>query len=187
MSNTSLDLEDDINKIIDEVEDSGANDDHIDIDDILNEDENNLLKSSGKKSSQIKNGYFPHWTRHLGKGSAEKYEHPLKLIESYERNIAAQLGGQADLDSKFLLSNYRSSFESKFSNVQFKDLEIDQLTNNIHFADQASSPRRHNNEYWGTPKCIAILPPKYIAIGTSNSVIMVFDYNQTSYQKIGTK
>jgi len=155
MSNTSLDLEDDINKIINEVDDLGANDDHIDIDDILNEDENSQLKSSGKKQNQIKNGYFPHWTRHLGKSLTEKYEHPLKLIESYERNIAAELGGQADLDSKFLLRNYRSSFESKFSNVLFKDLEIDQLTNNIHFAGQANSPRKPK-EFWGTPKCIAV-------------------------------
>mmetsp|Transcript_5309 Transcript_5309/g.4500 ORF Transcript_5309/g.4500 Transcript_5309/m.4500 type:complete len:86 (-) Transcript_5309:3794-4051(-) len=43
-----------------------------------------------------------------------------------------------------------------------------------------------HGDFSGNPKCTAVLPRKYIAIGTSRGVVLLFDYGLTNVEKIGT-
>jgi len=80
-------------------------------------------------------------------------EHPLETLEKAERDISMKLGGQQDLDSKFLLSNLRITGEQKHSSIVYNTLEV--ITKHT-FPDDNNSVPLHNNEFWGTPKCIAV-------------------------------
>jgi len=110
-------------------------------------------------------------------------KHPLETIEMYERNISSQLGGEQDLEGKFILTNFKKTAESKFISIKYNDLEN---VSNHCFPDSNNDLPLHNKEVWGIPRCIAILPYKHIAIGTSRAIIIVFKYDLTSLQKLGT-
>ena len=81
-------------------------------------------------------------------------EDPLQLIERYERNISLKLGGELDLDSKFVLTNFKTTADSKTSSVKYNNLEA--ITRHC-FPDENNELPIINEENLGLPKCMTVL------------------------------
>jgi len=171
------DFDSDLKRIIDEVQDLALDDHNVNIEDILNENDNEYDHLTDK-STTLRNE-FANQSNKVSPFNQDIQKHPLKVIEDHERDITSKLGGQADLDSKFLLMNYLANFIPKFSSVS---LNTSELITKYCFPEKTN----FSAEDYGTPKCISVLPSKYIAVGTSHAIALVYDYIQSKLQKFGT-
>ncbi len=140
------DFDSDVKRIIDEVQDLVLDDHNVNLEDILNENDteiDDLLMNHANATLNSKS-----IDQILNQPVVQK--HPLKTIEDHERDITSKLGGQVDLDSKFLLMNYLANFNPKFSSVS---LTVSDLISKHCFPEKTNS----SAEDYGTPKCIAVI------------------------------
>lgn len=154
-------FDDDVERIMNEVE-------NFDLDDIGEEgvsdvDVDDLLKDY-KNENPDPVSAFPDYGDPLNimdssvrfkeeKPKLDSTKHPLKVIEEHETDISSKLGGQANLDSKFLVLNYEKKNDTKLPNVTYRTLES---VSDYCFPDEANAISAYDAEAWGNPKCIAV-------------------------------
>jgi len=141
------DFDSDLKRIIDEVQDLALDDHNVNIEDILNENDNEYDLLTDKSTTIRKE--LVNLSNKISDFNQNIQKHPLKVIEDHERDITSKLGGQVDLDSKFLLMNYLANFTPKFSSVS---LSTSELISKYCFPEKTNSP----DEDYGTPKCISV-------------------------------
>jgi len=140
------DFDSDVKRIIEEVEDLALDDHNVNLEDILNENDNEFDNLLTNKMTNHPNAILN--SNQIINQPLQK--HPLKTMEDHERDITSKLGGQADLDSKFLLMNYLANFNQKFSSVS---LTVSDLISKHCFPEE-TNPSAGD---YGTPKCIAVI------------------------------
>jgi len=156
MAQESFDFDYDVKRIIEEVQDLECDPNNLNIDEILKEHEEENLISLSNDLNHLHNSQKVENLSSIDNDEPlPTEEHPLKRIENHERDISSKLGGRIDLDSKFLLSNYTSSFSPNYSSFYYSIL--DKIgTHCFSTQNEGSSFKKQNHEHFGTPKCIAV-------------------------------
>lgn len=161
MSKTDQEYDEDLEKIMNEVGDYDIEEDeegghehgeeNINVEDILNED-------LGDQTHSLMTDFESsiHYTELPGprlelNDLSNSSEHPLSVVEKFERDISARLGSQMNLESKFLVSNYEKNNSKNYSNVNY--MVIESISEHC-FPDEHGLLPSHND--WGTPKCLAV-------------------------------
>jgi len=122
-------FDDDVERIMNEV-------DNFDLDDIGEEgvddvDVDDLLKDMKLENPEPTNPFQDHYDPlnlhdsptfiQEQKPKLDSTKHPLKVIEEHETDISSKLGGQANLDSKFLVLNYEKNNDKKTSQCHIQN------------------------------------------------------------------
>lgn len=162
MSRADPNYDDDLEKIMNEVDDfkieeaeeEEIHDENVNVDDILNEelvDQTNQTISMTDYGDHLNITDLPPPRLEL-RGLANSTEHPLEVIEKYERDITARTGtNQTNLDSKFLVTNYEKNLQKSESSVYY---QVEQTISDHSFPDEYNNLPSHND--WGAPKCLAV-------------------------------
>lgn len=152
MSKAEQDFDRDVRRIIDELGDVDLGDNHdANIEDILKENEDDYLPSLLTEKNTFLD--YTSSSKENGKAKHEMKTHPLKLIETHEKDITSKLGWQSDLESKFLLSNYSANFNSNYPIISYKPSDT---VNNYCFPEQNGKQTANSKDFFGTPRCLAV-------------------------------
>lgn len=157
MSTNNLRFDDDVENILNEVENFDHEDldtDHIDVDDLLKEDlvehKASVAKDYGDPLNILS---VPAPKKEAPKPKPESIEHPFVVLEQQERDISSKLGGQTDFNKKFVVMNYEKTMKKDFPNVTYDVLDT---ISDYCFPDTNSELPVYEDQYWGTPKCLAV-------------------------------
>jgi len=155
-------FDDDLEKIMNEVEDfdieengeEATND--IDVDDLLKD----MIGQQPveHRASMIDYGdplniLEPVYPKKEEKPQLDNTRHPLKELEEHETDISSKIGGQANLDRQFLVTNYEKNNDKKYPNVTY---EVFDKISSYCFPEENNAISEFDSAYWGVPKCTAV-------------------------------
>jgi len=155
-------FDDDLEKImnevedfeIDEVGDEATND--IDVDDLLKD-----MMDAPVEQQPVPivdygdplNILEPVYPKKEEKPQLDNTRHPLKELEEHETDISSKIGGQANLDRQFLVTNYEKNLDKKYPNVTYEVLDS---ISSYCFPEENNAISEFDSAYWGVPKCITV-------------------------------
>lgn len=154
--------DEDLDKILNEVDDYNIDDDddepigpvdEDEVDEILKEDFANQTYSMNTDYGEPINFTELPGPKLEFKSLASSTEHPLDIIEKNEKDLYSKLGSQTKLENKFLVTNFVKQIGKTDTNVGYTVLET---ISKRCFPSEVNGNLDTDNEYWGAPKCLAV-------------------------------